>query len=302
MTAGHRVRRTRRRPVLAMLLPIALVALLGACTTAPAAPPRHARQVEPALHAQLPPSIRRSGTLTAATDASYPPSTFFAADCRTVVGFEADLAAELAAVLGVRVEFVVTDFTAAVPALQQGRVDMVLSAMTDTAEREKHADFVNYFSAGTAILVQRGNPHGITGLGDLCGRHVSVERGTVQVQLLARSQRHCDSEPMRVHAHRTNADALVELRTGRAAAVLNDYPPAVFLSTQPGTRADYQLASDVQYEPGLYGIAVSKDDARLRYALQQAMRLLVASGRYDAVLQKWDVSEGAVGTVTVNAG
>ncbi|MDQ4008721.1 MAG: ABC transporter substrate-binding protein [Actinomycetota bacterium] len=258
--------------------------------------------VDAALHARLPHDVRDAGILTVATDGSYPPASFFGADGRTVVGFEPDLAEALGALLGVRVRFVVTDFTDTLDDVQAGRTDVVISAMTDTAERERQADFVNYFSAGTAILVQRGNPHGIAGLGDLCGRVVAVERGTVQVGLLQRSQRRCSDRPIQVRTHPTNDDALVELRTGRADAVLNDYPPAVWLTAQPSTRAHYQLASDTQYEPGLYGIAVAKDRTRLRRALTAALRRLVSSGEYVRILREWDVADGAVREVTVNLG
>jgi polar amino acid transport system substrate-binding protein len=255
-----------------------------------------------ALRARLPAQVRRAGVLTVATDASYAPASFFAPDGRTVVGFEPDLASAVGSLLGLKVRFVVTDFVRALDEVQGDRVDVVMSAMTDTAERERHADFVNYFSAGTSILVQRGNPHGITAIEDLCGEVVAVERGTVQVELLEHTQLRCTGEAIEVQAHPTNADALVELRTGRAAAVLNDYPPAAYLATEPLTQADYQLASDTQYEPGLYGIAVPTDETRLRDALQAALHRLVATGEYARVLERWDVAEGAVRTITVNAG
>jgi polar amino acid transport system substrate-binding protein len=105
-----------------------------------------------------------------------------------------------------------------------------------------------------------------------------------------------------VQQHDTNDDALVEVRTGRAAAVLNDYPPAAYLSTAQRTQADYQLASDVQYEPGLYGIAVAQDREQLRDAVQATLETMVDSGAYEAVLEEWDVADGAIRTVSVNAG
>ena len=81
----------------------------------------------------------------------------------------------------------------------------------------------------------------------------------------------------------TNSDALVQLRTGRAAAVLNDLPPAVFLVNDPRTRSHYQLASTTQYEPGLYGIVVSQDQRGLRDAVQGACeQLLRWSGVWSA--------------------
>lgn len=295
-----RARRSTIRPAAAL---VAAALTLSACAGRPSAEPAPAGlRMDAGLHARLPADVRRSGVLSVATDATYPPASFFAPDGRTVVGFEPDLAGALGDLLGVRVRFVVTDFVHSVDDVRAGRADVVMSAMTDTEERERQVDFVNYFSAGTAIVVQRPNPHGVTEIEDLCGQVVAVERGTVQVGLLQRSQKRCGDDPIVIRQRHTNADALVELRTGRAAAVLNDYPPAVFLATDPTTQADYQLASTTQYEPGLYGIAVPKDEPRLRDALQATLERLLSTGEYARILRRWGVAEGAVGQVTVNAG
>ena len=254
------------------------------------------------LHDRLPPDVREAGVLEFATDASYAPASSFAPDGRTIIGFEPDLAAAMSTVLGIRIEMVVTDFEEAPDAVAAQEVDAVMSAMTDTREREERLDFVNYFSAGSSIVVQRGNPHGVAELGDLCGLVVAVEDATVQVDLLERSQPHCGDQPMDIRTFDTNDDALVELRTGRAAAVLNDYPPAVHLTTDERTQGDYQLASDVQYEPGLYGIGVAQDRPQLRDALQATLERLLTTGVYEHVLREWDVDEGAIRTISVNGG
>lgn len=258
--------------------------------------------VDQQLHDRLPAAIRQSGVIRLATDPSYAPMESYARDGRTIVGFEPDLAAALGSVLGVRSEMVAADFGAALDGARSGTYDGVLSAMTDTAEREKKADFVNYFAAGTSIVVQRGNPHGIADLKDLCGQVVAVETATVQVDLLRRAQSRCRTRRIDVHTYKTNADALLQLRTGRAVAVLNDTPPAAHLITDQQTKANYQLASKVQYEPGLYGIAVAKGNTALRNALRDALERLIRSGKYAELLQRWGLTTGAVRASTVNAG
>jgi polar amino acid transport system substrate-binding protein len=257
---------------------------------------------DPQLHDRLPAAIQERGVLRLATDPSYAPMESYARDGRTIVGFEPDLAAALGSVLGVKAEMVAADFGTALEATRKGTYDGVLSAMTDTAEREKQADFVNYFVAGTSIVVQRGNPHGVTDLKGLCGQVVAVETATVQVDLLRRSQSRCGARPIVVRTYKTNADALLQLRTGRAVAVLNDTPPAAHLAADQQTRANYQLASNVQYEPGLYGIAVAKDKAALRDVLRDALDRLIRSGAYAELLRRWGLTTGAVLASTINAG
>jgi len=50
-------------------------------------------------------------------------------------------------------------------------------------------DFVDYVSAGTSLLVQRGNPHAISDLLSLCGQKVTAEAGTTQQDLADQRRR-----------------------------------------------------------------------------------------------------------------
>jgi polar amino acid transport system substrate-binding protein len=293
----------RVRTAFAAALAVGALALTAACGSAgvptPVAAVRHGT-LDRALHDRLPLSVQDAGVLRVGTDASYAPMSMFGPDGRTVVGMEPDLAAEIGRVLGVRLELVDTDFDSLLDDVASGRLDLAMSAVTDTADRARTVDFVDYFSAGTAMVVQRGNPSGISDLRDLCGRAVAVERATIQVDLLRRAQHHCGHQPIDVRTYPTNSDALLQLRTGRVASVLNDLPPAVYLTTDRRTRQDYQLASTTQYEPGLYGIAVSQDQPALRDALRTAVQRLVRDGVYLDVLGRWHVRSGAIRQVTVD--
>jgi len=254
------------------------------------------------LRGLLPEQVRETGVLRVGTDAAYPPLSSFGPDGRTIVGMEPDLGAALGRVLGVRLEFVQMDFGDILEQVHDGGVDVGIAALTDTAEREKQVDFINYLSAGTSILVQRGNPSAVSDLADLCGKKVALEKGTIQVDLVKRAQPNCGAEPIKLLTYATNADALVQLRTGRADAVLNDFAPAAYLTTDARTKANYQLASTTQYEPGQYGIAVDKSQPAIRDALAGALSALSHDGTYKRILDHWGVGAGAVEDVTVNSG
>ncbi len=285
-------------------LVVALITVMAAaCSTSTedrAAPSPGESLFEAEIHELLPPDVVERGVLRIGTDASYAPMSSFGTDGRTIIGAEPDLAEEMGEVLGVRVEMVTTDFTALLPDVADGELDLAMSAITDTPERATAVDFVNYFSAGTSILVQRGNPTGITQIDHLCGEVVAVEEGTTQVDLLARTQRLCD-RPIQVTTYPTNSDALLELRTGRAVAVLNDLPPAVHLVTDPRTQQHFQLASTTTYEPGMYGVAVARTQPGLRDAVRAALAVLVENGVYEDVLDRWGVLDGGIAQISVNS-
>ncbi len=130
---------------------------------------------------------------------------------------------------------------------------------------------------------------------------MAVEQSTVQVDLLQRTQPRCGANRIQVRTYPNNAKALLQLRTGRADAVLNDYPPAALAASDPRTRAHYQLAADTQYEPGLYGVAVAKGQPLLRDAIVGALTRILQSGEYRRVLAEHGVEHGAVQRVSVNA-
>jgi len=300
------MKHTPARPlrVTACIVLAAVATLPAACggLTAPAASSTAQQgHLDQTLHDLLPPSVRARGFLRVGTDASYAPMESFGPDGRTIIGVEPDLGVEIGRVLGVRLQFVNTTFEKLRTGVTSGSLDLAISAMTDTPDRAKTVDFVDYFSAGTSIVVQRGNPAGVTDLTDLCGKAVAVENGTTQVDLLARTQKNCDNRHIIVKSYPTNSDALVQLRIGRVAAALNDFPPAAFLINDPRTRPDYQLASTVQYEPGLYGIAVAKSQPGLREAVQGACEEVLRSRVYDDVLARWGVRDGAIPRISINS-
>lgn len=295
---------SRRRLPGVVAAALAVILLAGGCgsTEQPgrAETETSAPQVDQVLRDRLPDDIASRGSIVVVTDASYPPIESFDEDGQTVIGVDPDIAAAIGAVLGVDIAFHNADFGTLIDVVKSGEADMVMSAMTDTPDREADLDFVNYFAAGTSIVVQRGNPQVVTDLASLCGQSIAVEEGTTQQALAERYRAKCAS-PLTVLTGTTNDDALVLLRTGRVVAVLMDYPPAEWLTTDPKTHANYELSTTSQYEPGLYGIGIAKDRTDLRDVVRDALAALIANGTYQAILDKWNVGHGAVAQASINA-
>jgi polar amino acid transport system substrate-binding protein len=289
----------------ALACAVAATLMVGGCSSSDAqrgqaAPSSSSVAVDRALHEKLPADVLSRGKLIVVTDASYPPIESFDEDGQTVIGVDPDIAKALGALIGVAIEFRNADFGTLIDLVKTGGADMVMSGMTDTPAREKDLDFVNYFAAGTSIEVQRGNPQLITDPKSLCGQPVAVEGDTTQEALVQRYQAKC-SEPITVLTGTTNDDALVLLRTGRVVAVLMDYPPAERLTTDPKTHAHYELSTTSQYEPGLYGIGLAKESTQLRDVVSEALDELIRSGKYQEILDDWNVGHGAVAQASINA-
>jgi polar amino acid transport system substrate-binding protein len=183
---------------------------------------------------------------------------------------------------------------------------MVMSAMNDTAERRgKGVDFVDYFKAGSSILVQKGNPKKIQGLDDLCGQTVAVQKGTVQdTDILTPQEATCRKagKALSVLRMEKDTDALQQVKNGRAVANVEDFPVAEYNAQTSGNGSDFEVVGSQVGDVGLYGIAIPHTNTQLVNAVQAALKAAIADGSYDKVLQKWNVSAGALTTAGINGG
>jgi len=194
--------------------------------------------------------------------------------------------------------------------MNSGRYDIIMSAMTDTKNREEGqddkgkkvgagADFVNYFQAGSTILVQKGNPEHIKSLEDLCGKTVALQRGTANESLAQDQSKKCD-KPIEILDFKKDTQALVQVRQGRAVADINDFPVAAYNAKTSGGGENFEVVGD-QIDGAPYGIAVSKKKTELRDAIQAAMNAIMKNGDYQKVMKKWEVTNGTLDEATVNA-
>lgn len=292
-------------PVLGMLTALALSGCAGSSgtsaispTSAPATSGAPGGGSDPA--SLVPPEIKSAGVIRAATDATYPPNEFVGTDGKTLIGFDIELANAVASKLGVKIQFANAKFDSIITGITAGRYDLAFSSFTDNKERQQKVDFVDYFTAGTSILVKKGNPENITKLEDLCGKKIALESGTVQVKI-AQGAKCTGGKKIDITQLPDDATARLQVTTGRVVADMNDFPVAEYTARTSGGGKDFEVVG-TQYETAPYGVAISKKLPGLRDAVQAAMKALVADGTYDQILKKWDIQQGALKDITINSG
>jgi polar amino acid transport system substrate-binding protein len=246
----------------------------------------------------LPQEIRDKGTLNVGSDVAYPPVESFDTDGKTVIGIDPDLAKEIGDLLGVKLVFHNATFNGLIPSLTSKRIDVIMSAMSDNKKRQASVDFVDYFTVGTSIIVKKGNPQGISTLDDLCGKTIAIQQGTTQDDVAEAQKKKCGANKLTILKFPTDPEALLQVKQGRAAADMNDFPVAKDIVKKTG---DYEVVGE-QIEAGPYGIAVRKTDTQLRDAIQKAVQTLIDNGTYKRILEKYDVVDGAVTQATINGG
>jgi polar amino acid transport system substrate-binding protein len=266
------------------------------------------------LAAKLPADVKKAGVIKVGSDIAYPPVEFM--QNGKAVGIDPDIADALGKQLGVKFEFQNGKFDNLIVGLQAKRYGMIMSAMNDTKARQngidsdtgkkvgKGVDFVDYFTAGTSILVQKGNPKGIKSLDDLCGKVVALQKGTTSEGIAKAQSTKCTKDgkkAINLQTFDTDPEALLRLKQGASVADLNDFPVAAYNAKTSGGGKDFEVVGD-QIEAGPYGIAVSKDNTQLRDALQAAVSAIIKNGDYAKIMQKWNVTDGAVTEAKINGG
>jgi polar amino acid transport system substrate-binding protein len=256
------------------------------------------------LSALLPNDIQSAKEIKVGSDTAYPPIEFLKEGTQQVEGVDYDIGQAIGAKLGVKVTFVSSTFDGLIPAMQAKRFDMLMSAMTDNKTRQAKVDFVDYFTAGTGILVQKGNPKNINSLDDLCGKTVAIEKGTTQADVADSQSQKCQSAgkpAVTVLKLDKDTDALQQLKIGRSDADINDFPVAAYNAQTSSGGNDFQVTGQ-QFNSAPYGIAFDKGSTQLRDAVRAALKAIIADGSYDQILTKWQVTAGALKTADINGG
>jgi polar amino acid transport system substrate-binding protein len=130
-----------------MVLVISLLMLLGGC----------AQTNSNTANASASPVIDRiqeQGELVVGTAGNMPPLNMTTKEGE-LIGYEVDLARAMARAMGVRAKLEVIPFAELLPALQSGKIDLILSNMTITPGRNLKVAFVGpYFTSGKAFLTK----------------------------------------------------------------------------------------------------------------------------------------------------
>ncbi|PGH44462.1 amino acid ABC transporter substrate-binding protein [Micromonospora sp. WMMA1996] len=210
----------------------------------------------------LQPGVIRAGTLTDA-----PPNVYLKDGKFT--GFDNDLLTAVAGKVGLKVEFVGTDFSALLSQVNNRKFDVGSSSITVTEARKKTVDFGNGYDFGYFGLdVPAGSP--ITGFDQLAGKRVVVVQGTVQDDFATREK----LDPVRVPDYN---GAVNQLKAGTADAWIA--PAEIGDKSAADSNGKITVAAK-QLSPAPTAYAVAKGNDKLREALDKGLDEVIADGTW----------------------
>jgi len=225
--------------------------------------------------------ILKRKELVVGTSATYPPLTFKTKDGR-IQGLEVDLARVIAKAMNVKLRVEVIPFDELIPALEKKRIDMILSCMTMTQERNLRIAYVGpYFFSGQSLLMTKDVADGIDGPEDVDNPDFSIAlpRETT-TEKLAR-----DRFPKATFVTVKSTDeAVVLLKAKSVKALMADYPYAVVMAIR---YRDQGFVSKPPFNREHIGVGIRQDDLLLMNWLDNFIYMIKNDGSLDRLMQHW---------------
>lgn len=226
--------------------------------------------------------IMDRGELVVGTMGKMPPLNMTTKDGK-LIGLEIDLAESIAAAMSVKCRFDTMAFSQLMPALQAGKIDMILSDMTITPERNLKVAFVGpYFQSGKAFLTKIKTIAEADEAADLnkpSMKLVALKGSTSQ----AFAEKYIPEATLWAAADYDEAVKMV--LNDEVHAMIADYPICVVSVFRYPDAGLLSVVTPITYEP--IGIAVPAGDPLLINWLQNFLSGLKGSGRLEFLKKKW---------------
>lgn len=243
------------------------------------------------------PKAFQGKTLVSPAVVGYPPYAYLTSSNK-IVGIDPDLSLALAGPLHAKVTLKVASFEDSLLGLQSGQYFMVTGSDI-TAAREKTLDMVPYLADHYEFMSLKSQPAIGNSITDLCGLTISTVAADSSIPILQGYSTQCTSKglkPITVTTFADQGSAVLAVKSGQANATTATVTNLGYVSTQsPGT---FQLDGP-SFDFVYIGIATKKGNG-LAPALAKAINVLIADGKYRAILTKYGVQADAISHATVN--
>jgi len=231
--------------------------------------------------------ILQKGELRVGFEAGYMP--FEMTDKKgQFVGFDIDLAKEMAKAMGVKFVPVNTSWDGIIPSLITGKFDLIMSGMTITQERNLKINFANpNIVVGQTVLINNKHKGKVKSYRDLnkSSYIVTSKLGTTGEQAVKRMIPKCTYK-----SFETETEAVLEVVNGKADAFVYDLPMNVVFMAQQGQGKLTFLDTPFTFEPLAW--AINKGDPDFMNWLNNFLWQIKNDGRYDQIYNKWIKSTG----------
>jgi polar amino acid transport system substrate-binding protein len=227
--------------------------------------------------------VQEKGSFILGFDETFAPMGF-KDDSGEYVGFDIDLANEVASRLELDIEFQPIDWDSKVMELDNGNIDMIWNGLTITEERQEEMLFSDpYMNNRQIIVVATGS--GIASKTDLAGKAVAAQIDSSAMEAI-------EGEPdvMETFGELVESpdyvEALMELKQGSVDAVVIDETMGRYYINSDSDPSVYTVLDD-NFGEEQYGIGFRMDDVSLRDKIQETLDAMIADGTAAEISEKW---------------
>lgn len=217
-------------------------------------------------------------------DDSFPPMGF-KDEKNEIVGFDIDLAKEVAKRLGREVEFKAIDWNSKEAELKSGRVDILWNGLDITDKRKENMLFSEpYMDNRQIVFVAKNGKVSVAGEADLAGKTIGTQSGgTTEEYFENKPELNASMKEVKYYPDYINA--FMDLENGRLDAVVGDeIIGRYYISKHPD---EIQAIDTVIGTVSQFGIAFRKDDQKLRDEVQKVFDEMKADGTVAKISEKW---------------
>jgi polar amino acid transport system substrate-binding protein len=226
--------------------------------------------------------VMERGKLTVGVKADYKPWGFRDTD-GNIVGMEADMAQDVADVMGVDLELVAVQSSNRMQFLEQGKIDLMIATMSDRPDRRQIVGITqpNYYTSGTNVLSPKAV--GLTSWEDLRGKPVCGKHGAFYNKIVE------DRYGAEIVAFTGNAEAKQALRDKKCIAWVYD-DSSIMSDLASGNWDDYEmpLTSEDDNPWGL-AVPIEEKDCVFGNMMSGLTYNWHQSGRLIELEEKWGI-------------
>src|SRR5437762_11985978 len=224
--------------------------------------------------------VKKKGVLVIGSKSDYRPFGYLDPSGK-IIGFEPDLAADVAKRLGVKLELTPVVASNRIQFLQQGKIDLMIATMSDTPERRKTVDIVepDYYASGTNVMTKKAEK--LKSWDQLKGKKVCLIQGAFYNKELQ------EKYGVEGVAFPGTAEALTALRNGNCVGFAYD-DTAIVGELQKPESSDYEMPlNSILVQP--WGIAVKQGEKAFADFVSKAIVEWHKTGTIAQLEKKWGI-------------
>lgn len=223
-------------------------------------------------------TIQNKGEIIIGLDDTFAPMGF-RDEKGNIIGFDIDLANEIAKRMGVKAIFKPCEWDGIIFDLRSKKIDLIWNGLTITPQREQQIAFSTpYFDDDQIVIVKDSQ---IKSFENLKGKNIGVQLGSTSYFAFENSN--LSKITGNINKYSTNVEALLDLEAGRTDAVVID---AVVGKYYVAKKDGFTILNEVLDKQQM-GIGMRKQDLTLKNKIDQTLSDMKADGSFNEIYQKW---------------